>query len=136
LFFLTLLPLPQVAVLVELKARFDEARNVGFAQKLEDAGCNVAYGLVGLKTHCKCTMVVRQEETGLRTYCHIGTGNYNPRTAGIYTDFGMFTCDPALGQDVADLFKYLTGYHRQKAYRKLLVAPGTMRREFVRLIDR
>lgn len=77
-----------------------------------------------------------QEETGLRTYCHIGTGNYNPRTAGVYTDFGLFTCDPALGQDVADLFKYLTGYHRQKAYRKLLVAPGTMRREFVRLIDR
>eukprot|EP00271_Cylindrocystis_brebissonii_P022322 TRINITY_DN854_c0_g1_i3.p1 TRINITY_DN854_c0_g1~~TRINITY_DN854_c0_g1_i3.p1 ORF type:complete len:774 (+),score=129.48 TRINITY_DN854_c0_g1_i3:266-2587(+) len=104
----------QVAVLVELKARFDEARNVGFAEKLEDAGCNVAYGLVGLKTHCKCTMVVREEEGfGLRTYVHIGTGNYNPRTAGVYTDFGLFSCKPELGKDVANLFKYLTGYHRQ-----------------------
>eukprot|EP00850_Spirogloea_muscicola_P016700 SM000137S00478 [mRNA] locus=s137:341337:347444:- [translate_table: standard] len=119
----------QVAVLVELKARFDEARNVGFAQNLEDAGCNVAYGLIGLKTHCKCTMVVRQEEDGLRTYVHIGTGNYNPRTASVYTDFGLFSCDVKLGRDVADLFKYLTGYHRQLAYRKLLVAPGTMRKE-------
>jgi len=126
----------QVAVLVELKARFDEVRNTGFAQKLEDAGCNVAYGLVGLKTHCKCIMVVRQEEDGLRTYVHIGTGNYNPRTASVYTDFGLLSCNPDLGMDVADLFKYLTGYHRQVAYRKLLVAPGTMRNEFVWLIER
>lgn len=126
----------QVAVLVELKARFDEARNVSFAQKLEDAGCNVAYGLVGLKTHCKCTMVVREEDDGFRLYVHIGTGNYNPRTASVYTDFGLFSCKPELGQDVADLFKYLTGFHRQMAYNKILVAPGTMRREFVSLFDR
>lgn len=126
----------QVAVLVELKARFDEVRNMGFAQKLEDAGCNVAYGLVGLKTHCKCIMVVRKEDDGLRTYVHIGTGNYNPRTASVYTDFGLLSCDPDLGMDVADLFKYLTGYHRQVAYRKLLVAPGTMRNEFIWLIER
>ncbi|CAI5462292.1 unnamed protein product [Closterium sp. Yama58-4] len=126
----------QVAVLVELKARFDEARNVGFAQKLENAGCHVAYGLVGLKTHCKCIMVVREEEEGFRTYVHIGTGNYNPRTASVYTDFGLFSCRPELGEDVRDLFKYLTGYHRQNKYNRLLVAPGTMRREFLRLIDR
>jgi polyphosphate kinase len=125
----------QVAVLVELKARFDEARNVGFANKLEDAGCNVAYGLVGLKTHCKATLVVRQEEDGLRTYVHLGTGNYNPRTASLYTDVGLLSCDPELGADVSDLFKYLTGYHRQTAYRKLLVAPNAMRRQFCELID-
>ena len=125
----------QVAVLVELKARFDEARNVGFANKLEDAGCNVAYGLVGLKTHCKATLVVRQEEDGLRTYVHLGTGNYNPRTASLYTDVGLLSCDPDLGADVSDLFKYLTGYHRQTAYRKLLVAPNAMRRQFCELID-
>eukprot|EP00271_Cylindrocystis_brebissonii_P022321 TRINITY_DN854_c0_g1_i2.p1 TRINITY_DN854_c0_g1~~TRINITY_DN854_c0_g1_i2.p1 ORF type:complete len:1017 (+),score=208.66 TRINITY_DN854_c0_g1_i2:402-3452(+) len=126
----------QVAVLVEVKARFDEARNVGFAQKLEDAGCNVAYGLVGLKTHCKCTMVVREEGEGFRTYVHIGTGNYNPRTAGVYTDFGLLSCNPELGEDVADLFKYLTGFHRQVSYNKLLVAPGTMRYKFLKLLDR
>jgi polyphosphate kinase len=125
----------QVAVLVELKARFDEARNVGFANKLEDAGCNVAYGLVGLKTHCKAMLVVRQEEDGLRTYVHLGTGNYNPRTASLYTDVGLLSCDPELGADVSDLFKYLTGYHRQTAYRKLLVAPNAMRRQFCELID-
>ena len=125
----------QVAVLVELKARFDEARNVGFANKLEDAGCNVAYGLVGLKTHCKAMLVVRQEEDGLRTYVHLGTGNYNPRTASLYTDVGLLSCDPDLGADVSDLFKYLTGYHRQTAYRKLLVAPNNMRRQFCELID-
>ena len=126
----------QVAVLVELKARFDEARNVGFAHRLEDAGCNVAYGLVGLKTHSKATLVVRQEEDGLRTYVHIGTGNYNPSTATVYTDFGLFSCNRDLGLDVADLFKYLTGYHRQLSYRKLLVAPNTMRKQFLALLDR
>lgn len=129
----------QVAVLVELKARFDEARNVGFAQKLEAAGVNVAYGLVGLKTHCKATLVVRREEDapgGLRTYCHLGTGNYNPSTAAIYTDLSLFTCDPALGKDVQDLFKYLTGYHRQDSYLKLLVAPQKMQRTFLKCIDR
>lgn len=125
----------QVAVLVELKARFDEARNVGFANKLEDAGCNVAYGLVGLKTHCKAMLVVRQEDDGLRTYVHLGTGNYNPRTAGIYTDCGLLTCDPILGKDVSDLFKYLTGYHRQQSYKKLLVAPVAMRKQFAEYID-
>jgi len=125
----------QVAVLVELKARFDEARNVGFAHLLEDAGVNVAYGLIGLKTHCKATLVVRQESGGLRTYVHIGTGNYNPRTATVYTDYGLLTCDPELGADVTDLFKYLTGYHRQGEYRKLLVAPNNMRNQFVDLID-
>ncbi len=125
----------QVAVLVELKARFDEARNVGFANKLEDAGCNVAYGLVGLKTHCKAMLVVRQEEDGLRTYVHLGTGNYNPRTASLYTDVGLLSCDQELGADVSDLFKHLTGYHRQLAYRKLLVAPHAMRRQFCELID-
>ncbi|XP_024395667.1 uncharacterized protein [Physcomitrium patens] len=126
----------QVAVLVELKARFDEERNIGFAQKLEDACCNVVYGLIGLKTHCKCILVVRKEDDGLRTYVHIGTGNYNPRTASVYTDFGLLSCDPDLGMDVINLFKYLTGYHRQVAYLKLLVSPGTMRNEFVWLIER
>jgi len=130
----------RVAVLVELKARFDEARNVGFANKLEDAGCNVAYGLVGLKTHCKTTLVIRQETsptsgTILRTYCHIGTGNYNPSTAAVYTDYGLLTCDPDLGKDVMDLFKYLTGYHRQGSFRKLLVAPTTMRQTYMSLIE-
>lgn len=125
----------QVAVLVELKARFDEARNVGFATKLEESGCNVAYGLVGLKTHCKAMLVVRQEEDGLRTYVHLGTGNYNPRTASLYTDVGLLTCDEELAHDVSDLFKHLTGYHRQLAYRKLLVAPHAMRRQFAELID-
>lgn len=125
----------QVAVLVELKARFDEARNVGFATRLEDAGCNVAYGLVGLKTHCKAMLVVRQEDDGLRTYVHLGTGNYNPRTAAVYTDCGLLTCDPILGKDVSDLFKYLTGYHRQRSYKKLLVAPIAMRKQFSDLID-
>ena len=99
-------------MLVELKARFDEARNVGFAQRLEDAGCNVAFGLIGLKTHAKCTLVVRREKTaphGLRTYVHIGTGNYNPSTAAIYADLGLMTCDEEVGQDVVDLFKFLTG---------------------------
>mmetsp|Transcript_7526 Transcript_7526/g.21316 ORF Transcript_7526/g.21316 Transcript_7526/m.21316 type:complete len:920 (+) Transcript_7526:297-3056(+) len=131
----------QVAVLVELKARFDEARNVGYARRLEDAGCNVAYGLVGLKTHCKTLLVVRREKTsphGLRPYVHIGTGNYNPSTARTYTDFGLLTCDPDICSDVVDLFKYLTGMHDQRAvggYRRLLVANTNMRSEFVRLIE-
>eukprot|EP00899_Mesostigma_viride_P018050 jgi/Mesvir1/26246/Mv05724-RA.1 len=126
----------QVAVLVELKARFDEERNVGFAQRLEDAGCNVAYGMVGLKTHSKATMVVRKEEGGFRIYVHIGTGNYNPSTAGVYSDLGFFSCNKELGLDVANLFKYLTGYHRQNHYNKLLVAPNTMLPGFLALMDR
>ena len=131
----------QVAVLVELKARFDEARNVGFATRLEQAGCNVAYGLIGLKTHSKTTLVVRKESSapsGLRTYVHIATGNYNPVTAGIYTDFGLLSSDPALGLDVVDVFKHLTGLHLQSAvggYRKLLVAKVYMKKQFLDLIE-
>lgn len=125
----------QVAVLVEVKARFDEERNIEWARKLENAGCHVAYGLVGLKTHSKLSLVIRQEEDGLRAYVHIGTGNYNAKTAVLYTDFGLFSCDPDLGADVMDLFNFLTGYSRQTDYRKLLVAPVNMRQNFLELID-
>jgi polyphosphate kinase len=125
----------QVAVLVEVKARFDEERNIEWARKLEDAGCHVAYGLVGLKTHTKLSLIVREEEDGLRSYFHVGTGNYNPRTATLYTDLGMMSCDPELAADIMDLFNYLTGYSRQNQYRKLLVAPVNMRKRFVALIE-
>jgi polyphosphate kinase len=125
----------QVAVLVEVKARFDEERNIEWARQLEDAGCHVAYGLVGLKTHSKLSLVVREEEDGLRSYIHIGTGNYNPRTATLYTDLGLISCDTDLAADVMDLFNYLTGYSRQSHYRKLLVAPVTMRKRFLALIE-
>jgi polyphosphate kinase len=125
----------QVAVLVEVKARFDEERNIEWARKLEDAGCHVAYGLVGLKTHTKLSLIVREEEDGLRSYFHVGTGNYNPKTATLYTDLGLISCDPDLGADIMDLFNYLTGYSRQNQYRKLLVAPVTMRKRFVKLIE-
>ncbi|CAN5657464.1 polyphosphate kinase 1 [soil metagenome] len=125
----------QVAVLVEVKARFDEAQNIEWARLLEDAGCHVAYGLVGLKTHSKLSLVIREEEDGLRAYFHIGTGNYNPKTAGLYTDLGFFSCDPAIAADLMDLFNYLTGYSRQDVYRKLLVAPVTMRQSFLDMID-
>ena len=130
------------AVLVELKARFDEARNVGFATTLEEAGCNVAYGIVGLKTHAKCMLIVRRERStphGLRTYVHIGTGNYNPSTASTYTDLGLLSCDPQLGEDVVDLFKYLTGIHLQKAvggFRRLLVGNQYMKGQLLALIDK
>ncbi|MEM6645904.1 MAG: polyphosphate kinase 1, partial [Bacteroidota bacterium] len=126
----------QVAVLVEVKARFDEQNNIEWGQKLEKAGVHVTYGLVGLKTHTKVTLVVRQEEQGLRTYCHIGTGNYNPKTARLYTDLGLFTCDRAVGTDVVNLFHYLTGYAPAQEYKKLLVAPRFMRNTFVKAIDR
>ena len=126
----------QVAVLVEVKARFDEAKNIEWARKLEEAGCHVAYGLVGLKTHSKVSLVIRQEEDGLRTYYHIGTGNYNAKTAGVYTDLGYFSCNPDIGADLMDLFNYLTGYSHQIDYRKLLVAPVNMRNRFMELIDR
>ena len=126
----------QVAVLVEVKARFDEAKNIEWARKLEEAGCHVAYGLVGLKTHCKVSLAIRQEEDGLRTYYHIGTGNYNAKTAGVYTDLGYFSCNPEIGADLLDLFNYLTGYSYQIDYRKLLVAPVNMRNRFMELIDR
>lgn len=125
----------QVAVLVEVKARFDEAQNITWARKLENAGCHVAYGLVGLKTHSKVSLVIRQEDDGLRTYYHIGTGNYNPKTASVYTDLGFLSCDPAIGADLMDLFNYLTGYSRQTQYRKLLIAPVNMRQRFMDMLD-
>lgn len=126
----------QVACLVELRARFDESRNVRFAQALEKAGVHVAYGVVGLKTHCKAALVVRREPDGLRSYAHIGTGNYNSATAQLYTDLGLFTCDPAITADVVDLFNLLTGRSRKDEYQRLLVAPATMKRTFIELIRR
>ena len=125
----------QVAVLVEVKARFDEANNIEWARVLENAGVHVNYGLVGLKTHTKATLIVRRESDGLRTYCHIGTGNYNSKTARLYTDFGLLTCDPALGQDIVNLFHFLTGYAPKQSYSRVLVAPETMRRRFNELIE-
>lgn len=126
----------QVVVLVELKARFDEENNINWARKLESAGVHVVYGLVGLKTHTKIVLVVRKEAEGLRRYVHIGTGNYNPKTAKLYTDVGLLSCRPELGADLTDLFNYLTGYSRQRSYRKLLVAPVNMRDRMVALIQR
>jgi polyphosphate kinase len=125
----------QVAVLVELKARFDEEPNITWARQLESKGVHVAYGIVGLKTHAKISLVVRREGSGLRRYVHLGTGNYNPGTARIYTDFSYFTDDPKLVEDGSDLFNYLTGYSEQEEYQELLVAPLTMRKSIVRLIE-
>jgi polyphosphate kinase len=126
----------QVAVLVELKARFDEENNILWARKLEKVGVHVVYGLVGLKTHTKIAMVVRREDEGIRRYVHIGTGNYNPKTAKLYTDLGLLTCREDLGADLTDLFNFLTGYSRQRSYRKLLVAPVNMRDRMSSLIQR
>ena len=126
----------QVAVLVELKARFDEANNILWAKKLENAGVHVVYGLKNLKTHTKTALVVRQEGDLLVRYVHIGTGNYNPKTARFYSDLGIFSCCDDLGADLTDLFNYLTGYSRQREYRKLLVAPVNMREKFLQLIQR
>ncbi len=126
----------QVAVLVELKARFDEESNIGWARALEAEGVHVVYGLVGLKTHSKITLVVRREEGGLRRYLHLATGNYNAVTANIYTDLGLLTCDPELGADATELFNTLTGYSTQTFYRCLLVAPSAMRERIEALIDR
>jgi len=127
----------QVAVLVELKARFDEENNIEWARALEESGVHVVYGLVGLKTHCKVALVVRKERDGaLRRYVHLGTGNYNPITARIYTDLSLFTARPDIAADVSELFNHLTGYSRQRRYRKLLVAPVNMRERFLEMIDR
>jgi polyphosphate kinase len=126
----------QVAVLVELKARFDEENNILWARRLEKVGAHVVYGLIGLKTHAKLALVVRQEKNTLRRYVHLGTGNYNPVTARIYTDLGLFTADPEIGADASDLFNYLTGYSRQARYRKLLVAPVNLRKTMTELIRR
>ncbi len=126
----------QVAVLVELKARFDEENNIEWARALERAGVHVVYGLIGLKTHAKVALVVRREDDGLRRYVHLGTGNYNASTARIYEDFGFFTCRPYIGADVSDLFNALTGYSRQTSYRKLLVAPIGLRQGIIERIER
>ena len=127
----------QVAVLVELKARFDEENNIEWARALEESGVHVVYGLVGLKTHCKIALVVRREPGGvLRRYAHLGTGNYNLITARIYTDLSLFTADPEIAADLSDLFNLLTGYSRQRTYRKLLVAPVNMRERLLSMIAR
>jgi polyphosphate kinase len=126
----------QVVVLVEIKARFDEEANIIWARKLEQAGAHVVYGLVGLKTHSKVALVVRREGSGLRRYVHIGTGNYNPKTARLYTDLGLLSCRPELGADVTDLFNVLTGLSRQQSFRRLLVAPHSLRRRFLELVER
>ncbi|WP_433515528.1 RNA degradosome polyphosphate kinase [Nonomuraea sp. CA-143628] len=127
----------QVVVVVEIKARFDEHANIEWARKLEKAGCHVVYGVVGLKTHCKLALVVRQEPSGeLRRYCHIGTGNYNPKTARHYEDIGLLTADPLVGEDITDLFIHLTGYSNHSAYRRLLVAPHSLRGGLMARIER
>ncbi|WP_018682107.1 polyphosphate kinase 1 [Actinokineospora enzanensis] len=125
----------QVVALVELKARFDEQANIKWARALEKAGVHVVYGLVGLKTHCKTALVVRQEGATIRRYCHIGTGNYNPKTARLYEDVGLLTAEPSIGADLTDLFNVLTGYARQDTYRSLLVAPYGVRRGIVERIE-
>jgi polyphosphate kinase len=124
----------QVAVLVELKARFDEESNIEWAQKLEREGVHVIYGLPGVKVHAKMAMVIRREGEMIRRYLHLGTGNYNPSTARVYTDLGLFTCNEEIGADVSDLFNFLTGYSAKKSYRKLLVAPHSIRTGLERLI--
>lgn len=126
----------QVAVLVELKARFDEENNIFWARELEKAGVHVVYGLVGLKTHSKMTMVVRKEPEGVKRYVHLGTGNYNPSTAKLYTDIGLFTANPEICADVSEVFNYLTGYSEQKKYRHLFVSPINTRQSFLKLIER
>lgn len=126
----------QVLALVEIKARFDEDANIAWARKLERAGVHVVYGIVGLKTHCKLSLVVRQEADGLRRYCHVGTGNYNPKTARIYTDLGLLTCDPVVGQDMTRLFNQLSGYAPKSSFHRLLVAPRTVRSGLIRRIRR
>jgi polyphosphate kinase len=126
----------QVAVLVELKARFDEQNNIYWARALEKVGVHVVYGLVGLKTHAKMTLVVRKEYDGVKRYVHLATGNYNATTAKLYTDLGFFTSDDDICSDVSDIFNFLTGYSKQKDYKKLFVSPVNMREKFLELINR
>ena len=126
----------QVSVLVELKARFDEENNIVWAKMLEKAGCHVIYGLVGLKTHSKITLVVRREETGIRRYVHLATGNYNDSTAKLYTDCGIFTCDERFGEDATAVFNMLSGYSEPKKWNRLIVAPIWMKNRFLQLIER
>ena len=126
----------QVAVLVELKARFDERSNIGWASRLEEAGVHVVYGLVNLKTHCKLCLVIRKEGDAIQRYVHIGTGNYNRATAQVYTDFGLFTANPRIAADASELFNYLTGYSKQTSYRELIVAPVALRDRLTALIER
>jgi polyphosphate kinase len=126
----------QVVVVVEIKARGDERANIGWARRLEEAGCHVVYGFVGLKTHCKMVLVVREETDGsLRRFCHIGTGNYHPKTARLYEDYGLLTADRTVGEDITDLFNYLTGFSRHSQYRRLLVAPAGVRAGLIARID-
>jgi polyphosphate kinase len=126
----------QAVCMVELKARFDERANITWAKKLEEAGVHVVYGIPALKTHVKCVLVVRREGDGVRHYAHVGTGNYNPKTARIYTDLGLFTCDQDLGSDIAEMFNYLTGYARPSGFRKALIAPHNLAENFLAEIDR
>ena len=126
----------QVAVLVELKARFDERSNIGWASRLEEAGVHVVYGLMNLKTHCKLCLVIRKEGDAIQRYVHIGTGNYNRATSQVYTDFGLFTANPRISADASELFNYLTGYSRQQSYRELIVAPVALRERLMALIER
>ena len=126
----------QVVVLVEIKARFDETANIGWARALERAGCHVVYGFIGLKTHCKTSLVVRHEPSGVRRYCHVGTGNYNPKTARLYEDLGLMTANPDVCADLTDLFNVLTGYSRQTEYRRLLVAPSGLRSGLLERVER
>ena len=126
----------QAVCLVELKARFDEQANIQWAKRLEEAGVHVVYGHPSLKTHAKCVLVVRREGDGVRHYAHVGTGNYNPNTARLYTDLGLFTCDEEIAADIADMFNYLTGFARPGSYRKLLVAPEYLRDAILAEIDR
>ena len=126
----------QVAVVLEIKARFDEARNIAWAKELEYAGVHVTYGIVGLKTHSKCILVVREDSDQMRRYVHIGTGNYNSTTARMYEDIGFFTCEEAIGADATELFNYLTGYAREPDYQRLIVAPHQLRPKLLELINR
>ncbi|MBD0373653.1 MAG: polyphosphate kinase 1 [Pyrinomonadaceae bacterium] len=126
----------QVTAVVEIKARFDEENNIEWAKRLEESGVHVVYGLLGLKTHCKVALVVRREKQGLQTYVHVATGNYNPTTSRVYTDIGILTADPEIGDDATDLFNFLTGFSRQKEYSRLLVAPVNLRERMLALIER